>query len=36
MSLHELYTLYLGGTEEHDDAYEDQRDHLYTISEHRI
>ena len=37
MSLHEMYTIHLGGQEEDDqDPYEERRDHLYTITEHKI
>ena len=36
MSLHELFTLEIGGLDEEDDQYEEQRDHLYSISEKKI
>ena len=36
MSIHELFTIEIGGLDEEDDPYQEQRDHLYSISEEKI
>ena len=36
MSMHELFSLDIGGMDEEDDPYSEQRDHLYSITEHKI
>jgi hypothetical protein len=34
--MHELFSVEIGGHDDEDDPYSEQRDHLYSTSEHRL